>query len=94
LPEKLFIHSLEQRHADNIKYHLFHNPRHWASGLSGIILGGQDGLVNVLGVILGIPAATSAPRIVIVARLEGEKVFDQIKDEQIISMSGEGLKHR
>ncbi len=39
------------------------------SGLSDIILGGQDGLVNVLGVILGIAAATSDPRIVLVAGL-------------------------
>ena len=29
------------------------------SGLSDIILGGQDGLVNVLGVILGVAAASS-----------------------------------
>jgi VIT1/CCC1 family predicted Fe2+/Mn2+ transporter len=39
------------------------------SGLSDIILGGQDGLVNVLGVILGVAAATSDPRIVLVAGL-------------------------
>lgn len=35
------------------------------SRLSEVILGGQDGLVNVLGVILGVAAATSDPRIVI-----------------------------
>lgn len=40
-----------------------------ASGLSDIILGGQDGLVNVLGVILGVAAATSDPRIVLIAGL-------------------------
>jgi predicted membrane protein (TIGR00267 family) len=34
-----------------------------------VILGGQDGLVNVLGVILGIAAATHDPRIVLVAGL-------------------------
>ena len=39
------------------------------SGLSDIILGGQDGLVNVLGVILGVAAATHDPRIVLVAGL-------------------------
>ena len=33
------------------------------------ILGGQDGLVNVLGVILGIAIATNDPRIVIIAGL-------------------------
>lgn len=40
-----------------------------ASALSDIILGGQDGLVNVLGVILGVAAATNDPRIVLVAGL-------------------------
>lgn len=37
--------------------------------LPEIILGGQDGLVNVLGVILGIAAATSSTAVVIVAGL-------------------------
>ena len=37
--------------------------------LKDIILGGQDGLVNVLGVILGVAAATSDSRIVIIAGL-------------------------
>lgn len=40
-----------------------------ASALSDIILGGQDGLVNVLGVILGVAAATNDYRIVLVAGL-------------------------
>jgi predicted membrane protein (TIGR00267 family) len=35
--------------------------------LSNVILGGQDGLVNVLGVILGVAAATSDARIVLAA---------------------------
>jgi VIT1/CCC1 family predicted Fe2+/Mn2+ transporter len=39
------------------------------SGLSDIILGGQDGLVNVLGVILGVAAASSDPYLVLVAGL-------------------------
>jgi len=47
----------------------FDPHRKSASGLSNIILGGQDGLVNVLGVILGVAAATNDPRIVIVAGL-------------------------
>jgi VIT1/CCC1 family predicted Fe2+/Mn2+ transporter len=50
-------------------YHTYTDPHRRASGLSDIILGGQDGLVNVLGVILGIAAATSDPRIVLVAGL-------------------------
>jgi predicted membrane protein (TIGR00267 family) len=37
--------------------------------LSDVILGGQDGLVNVLGVILGVAAASSDQRIVIAAGL-------------------------
>ncbi len=45
------------------------DPHRQASALSDIILGGQDGLVNVLGVILGVAAATNDPRIVLVAGL-------------------------
>jgi VIT1/CCC1 family predicted Fe2+/Mn2+ transporter len=45
------------------------DPHRQASALSDIILGGQDGLVNVLGVILGVAAATSDTRIVLVAGL-------------------------
>jgi len=37
------------------------------SALADIILGGQDGLVNVLGVILGVAAATSSYKIIIAA---------------------------
>ena len=37
------------------------------STLSDIILGGQDGLVNVLGVILGVAAATSNYKVIIAA---------------------------
>jgi VIT1/CCC1 family predicted Fe2+/Mn2+ transporter len=40
-----------------------------ASKLSEVILGGQDGLVNVLGVILGVAAATNDSRLVLVAGL-------------------------
>ena len=48
---------------------VLNDPHNRASGLSDIILGGQDGLVNVLGVILGVAAATSDPHIVVVAGL-------------------------
>jgi vacuolar iron transporter family protein len=64
-----FKRSQGLHHAEDIRYHLFHDPHRRASGLSDIILGGQDGLVNVLGVILGVAAATSDPRIVLVAGL-------------------------
>lgn len=57
-------HDIEQDIHSRIDPH-----RKDASGLSDIILGGQDGLVNVLGVILGIAAATNDPRIVLVAGL-------------------------
>lgn len=56
-------------HDDQLHYHTRTDPHQRASGLSDIILGGQDGLVNVLGVILGVAAATSDPRIVLVAGL-------------------------
>src|SRR5512144_3032686 len=50
-------------------YHDHVDPHRGASALSDVILGGQDGLVNVLGVILGVAAATSDTRIVLVAGL-------------------------
>jgi len=47
-----------------------HIERHGGGGtLSDVILGGQDGLVNVLGVILGITAATPDPTIVLAGGL-------------------------
>jgi vacuolar iron transporter family protein len=61
---KSFGHMTEDR-----QYHLLSDPHRQASALSDIILGGQDGLVNVLGVILGVAAATSDARIVLVAGL-------------------------
>jgi vacuolar iron transporter family protein len=44
-------------------------PQTASAQLADIILGGQDGLVNTLGVILGVAAASSDPRIVIAAGL-------------------------
>jgi predicted membrane protein (TIGR00267 family) len=67
--QKFIKRSWEQKHSEDLRYHLFHDPHRQASGLSDIILGGQDGLVNVLGVILGVAAATSDSRIVMVAGL-------------------------
>lgn len=47
-----------------------HREQHKANfSLPEIILGGQDGLVNVLGVILGVAAATNDSRIVMIAGL-------------------------
>src|SRR3989304_3463185 len=44
-------------------------PRPPSAALADIILGGQDGLVNTLGVILGVAAASADPRIVIAGGL-------------------------
>lgn len=49
------------------EWHARVDPHHRTSRLSKVILGGQDGLVNVLGVILGVAAATSDVRIVLAA---------------------------
>ena len=48
---------------------IFPDLHYRASSLSDVILGGQDGLVNVLGVILGVAAATNDVNIVVVAGL-------------------------
>jgi vacuolar iron transporter family protein len=43
---------------------------HWIqSELPDLILGGQDGLVNVLGLVLGLAAATDSGRIIIIGAL-------------------------
>ena len=54
---------------EQVRLHDRHDPHRHESRLSDIILGGQDGLVNVLGVILGVAAATQDARIVIAAGL-------------------------
>jgi VIT1/CCC1 family predicted Fe2+/Mn2+ transporter len=54
---------------EQVRLHDQHDPHRAGSRLSEIILGGQDGLVNVLGVILGVAAATQDARIVIAAGL-------------------------
>jgi len=56
-------------HADEIDHHNSTDPHQQASALSDIILGGQDGLVNVLGIILGLAAATGDPYVIMVAGL-------------------------
>ncbi len=61
-------HILDPR-PDDLKHHIHSDPHRQASALSDIILGGQDGLVNVLGVILGVAAATQDTYIVLVAGL-------------------------
>lgn len=48
-----------------------HHEHHAGTGsvLSEVILGGQDGIVNVLGIVLGVGIATQDPWIVIIAGL-------------------------
>ena len=46
-----------------------HDEPHKGSRLSEVILGGQDGLVNVLGVVLGVAAASQEIRIILAAGL-------------------------
>ena len=62
-------HESQRMHNRERAYHTRYDPHRHASSLSDIILGGQDGLVNVLGVILGVAVATSDPYLVLVAGL-------------------------
>lgn len=50
-------------------HHEHDDPHHRESPLSDIVLGGQDGIVNVLGVLLGVAAATGDSRVVLAAGL-------------------------
>lgn len=61
--------STHKHFIDELHHHNHTDPHRRASSLSDVILGGQDGLVNVLGVILGIAAATGDPHVVLVAGL-------------------------
>ncbi len=53
--------------AHELEFHTHHDPHHGASGLADVILGGQDGLVNVLGIALGVAAATQDGRVILAA---------------------------
>ena len=60
----------QSHHPDVIHRSIHHDESHISSfNLPDIILGGQDGIVNVLGVILGVAAATVSSKIIIVAGL-------------------------
>ena len=63
------LHSATGKLIEQVRLHDHYDPHRRESRLSDVILGGQDGLVNVLGVILGVAAATSDSRIVIAAGL-------------------------
>lgn len=62
-------HQALNLHLRDLTHHSRADPHRRASSLADVILGGQDGLVNVLGVILGVAAATNDSRIVLVAGL-------------------------
>jgi VIT1/CCC1 family predicted Fe2+/Mn2+ transporter len=66
---KEFDPTNSEIHSDEFDHHNRKDPHQQASALSDIILGGQDGLVNVLGVILGVAAATGDTYIILVAGL-------------------------
>jgi predicted membrane protein (TIGR00267 family) len=68
------VFAIKRRHLpkeerDQLLYHRHDDPHRRTSVLADVILGGQDGLVNVLGIVLGIAAATNDSRIVMVAGL-------------------------
>lgn len=65
------VEEMKRHHTKKvIRQTLQHTEHHKTQfNLPAIILGGQDGLVNVLGVILGIAAATASTQLVIVAGL-------------------------
>ena len=54
---------------EQVRLHDSFDPHRRKFQLSDVILGGQDGLVNVLGVILGVAAATQDARIIVAAGL-------------------------
>lgn len=54
---------------EELIHHTHGDPHRRVNALSDFILGAQDGLVNVLGVILGLAAATNDAHIVMVAGL-------------------------
>ena len=65
------VEQIKKSHTTGAIHHAFHHQEHHLKSfnLPEIILGGQDGLVNVLGVILGVAAATVSSKIIIVAGL-------------------------
>ena len=64
-----------------------HVEPHAKLSLSDIILGGQDGLVNVLGVVLGVAAASSDPRIVVAAPPQADRTTEATISSDITANS-------
>ena len=65
------LSAVKKSHTIEAIHHAVHHKEHHLKNFSlpEIILGGQDGLVNVLSVILGVAAATASSKIIIVAGL-------------------------
>lgn len=65
------LEQIKKAHKKEFIHKSIHHKEHHLKSfnLPEIILGGQDGLVNVLGVILGVAAATLDTRVVVVAGL-------------------------
>ncbi len=59
----------QTQYLEDMHHHTHHDPHRHSYALSDVILGGQDGLVNVLGIVLGLAAATQNPAIVLVGGL-------------------------
>lgn len=62
---KEYLHTLERERI----LHDTHDRHGRTSRLADVILGGQDGLVNVLGIVLGVAVAYSDPRVILTAGL-------------------------
>ena len=57
--------------AHSARHHPLPKRLNGGEWIKDVILGGQDGLVNVLGIVLGVAAATSDARIVIISGMAG-----------------------
>lgn len=68
MPKANFPHATGEL-IEQVRLHDHSDPHRAGSRLAEVILGGQDGLVNVLGIILGVAAATRDVRIVLAAGL-------------------------
>lgn len=63
------MQTLRARAESDRRHHDHGDPHGRAPWLADVVLGGQDGIVNTLGVILGVAAATGNARVVLVAGL-------------------------
>jgi VIT1/CCC1 family predicted Fe2+/Mn2+ transporter len=90
-------------HDPALHFHNYVDPHRHQSRLRDIILGGQDGLVNVLGVVLGVAAATQDVRVVLAAGLAaalaesvsmGAVAYTSTQAERALYLSEKEREHR